>query len=157
MTISSARLLAGALGLMGVVFASAGAFAVDTLDVSVDRASILRAPDGVSTVIVGNPLIADALTQRNNVIVVTGKSFGSTNIMLLDGAGAVISETIVNVNRPNDSSSIVVQRGGKRESFACTPRCEPVLAIGDNPETFGQTAGQIAQRGGMSSGAQKAE
>lgn len=131
------------------------AFAVETaspgsLEVVVDRASVVRAPAGTATVIVGNPMIADATTQKNGVLIVTGKSFGSTNIMLLDGAGAVLSDTVVNVRRANDGS-VVVQRGAKRESFSCNPRCEPTLSIGDTSETFGQTASQITQRTGMSS------
>jgi Flp pilus assembly secretin CpaC len=120
-----------------------------SLEVVVDRASVVRAPAGTATIIIGNPLIADATTQKSGVMIVTGKSFGSTNIMLLDASGAVLSETVVTVKRASDGS-VVVQRGAKRESYACNPRCEPTLAIGDNPETFGLTAGQIAQRGTMS-------
>lgn len=119
------------------------------LDVVVDRATVVRAPTGTATIVIGNPMIADATTQKNGVMIVTGKSFGSTNIMLLDAGGAVLSETVVTVKRANDGG-LVVQRGVKRESYACNPRCEPTLAIGDNPETFGLTAGQISQRGGMS-------
>lgn len=136
-----------------VVLLTLPANALDaTLDVAVDRASVVRAPENTATIIIGNPMIADATNQKNGVLVVTGKSFGSTNIMLLDATGAVLSETIVNVRRANDGGVVVVQRGSKRESFSCTPRCEPVLAIGDNPETFGQTANQITQRGGLSNG-----
>ena len=136
-----------------VVLLTCPANALDaTLDLAVDRASVVRAPENTATIIIGNPMIADATSQKNGVLVVTGKSFGSTNIMLLDSTGAVLSETLVNVRRASDGGTVVVQRGAKRESFSCTPRCEPVLAIGDNPDTFGQTAAQINQRGGMSSG-----
>lgn len=125
--------------------------APSTLEAVVDRASVVRAPAETATVVIGNPLIADATTQKNGVMIVTGKSFGSTNIMLLDSSGAVLSETIVNVRRANDGT-VVVQRGGKRESFACNPRCEPTLSIGDAPEAFSQTAAQITQRSGLSTG-----
>lgn len=143
----------GVSGLLSVLLLSSGAHALDAggFDVSVDRASIMRAPEGTATVIIGNPLIADATTQRNGVLVITGKSFGSTNLMLLDGAGAVLSETLINVRRAVDNT-VVVQRGSKRESYACNPRCEPVLSIGDNAETFGATASQITQRSGLSGG-----
>ncbi|GLK79557.1 pilus assembly protein N-terminal domain-containing protein [Methylopila turkensis] len=131
--------------------AAAAQAAESQLDVTVDRASLMRAPDGVATIVIGNPLIADATTQRNGVIVVTGKSFGSTNIVLLDARGEVLSETIVSVAR-GQNNTVMVQRGAKRESFSCNPRCEPVLAIGDNQDTFTTTAGQISQRQGMSVG-----
>ncbi|GLK54811.1 Flp pilus assembly secretin CpaC [Methylopila capsulata] len=145
----AARRIAAACGLM-LVAAPAGA-ANDAIEVTVDRASVIRSPEGTATVIVGNPLIADATSQRNGVLVITGKSFGTTNIMLLDGAGDVLSETLVHVGRAQDGT-IVVQRGGKRESLACTPRCEPVLAVGDSDESFSATASQIAKRSGMSAG-----
>jgi len=150
-TFAAKAMLLGAL-LAGIC--AGPAFALEaTLEVSVDRATVVRAPDTTSTIVIGNPLIADATTQKNGVLVVTGKSFGTTNIMLLDATGAVLSETLVNVKRANDGGVVVVQRGGKRESLSCTPRCEPILAIGDSPEAFGQTAGQINQRSGMSAGA----
>lgn len=140
------------IGALSVVLLTSEAqAAAGVLNVVVDRASVVRAPDNTATVVIGNPLIADATTQKNGVMVVTGKSFGTTNIMLLDVTGAVLSETIVNVGRADDGT-LVVQRGGKRESFACTPRCEPVLSIGDDKETFKATAEQITQRSGMSSG-----
>ncbi len=152
MTSSIAAKLRSPAGLcaLSVVLLTSPAVAMDAaLDVAVDRATVVKAPDGVSTVVIGNPLIADATTQRNGVMVITGKSYGSTNIMLLDASGTVLSETTVTVHRAQDGV-VVVQRGAKRESFACNPRCEPVLAIGDNPETFGATANQITQRTGMS-------
>lgn len=144
----AARRIAAVCGLM---LMAAPAAASDSIEVTVDRASVIRSPEGTSTVIVGNPLIADATSQRNGVLVITGKSFGTTNIMLLDGAGAVLSETLVHVGRSQDGV-VVVQRGAKRESFACTPRCEPALAIGDSTDSFSATAAQISKRADMSAG-----
>ncbi|RXF73649.1 pilus assembly protein N-terminal domain-containing protein [Hansschlegelia zhihuaiae] len=141
-----------ALGVSSVLILTGPAVAVEaTINVAVDHASVVRAPDNVATVIVGNPMIADATTQKNGVVVITGKTFGSTNVMLLDGAGAVLSETIVNVRRAPETT-LVVQRGNTRESFSCTPRCDPLLTIGDEKEIFKDTANQIAQRGGLSTG-----
>lgn len=143
---------AATLSVVVLTSSVAAETAPSTLEAVVDRASVVRAPAETATVVIGNPLIADATTQKNGVMIVTGKSFGSTNIMLLDASGAVLSETIVNVRRGNDGT-VVVQRGGKRESFACNPRCEPTLSIGDAQETFSQTAAQITQRSGLSTGA----
>lgn len=140
-------------GAASVVLLTGSAYALETtLEVAVDRATVVRAPDNTATIVIGNPLIADATTQKNGVLVVTGKSFGSTNIMLLDASGAVLSETLVSVRQAKDAGVVVVQRGAKRESLSCNPRCEPILAIGDSPDVFGQTAGQINQRSGMSAG-----
>lgn len=140
------------LGALSVVLLTVAAHSSDqTLRVQVDRASVVRAPDNTATVVIGNPLIADAITQKNGVLVVTGKSFGSTNIMLLDAAGTVLSETIVYVGAASDGR-MVVHRGTSRETFSCNPRCEVVLGIGDNKDIFKDTADQITQRGNMSTG-----
>ncbi|WP_020179735.1 pilus assembly protein N-terminal domain-containing protein [Methylopila sp. M107] len=145
-----ARELRFAAAAAAVLIAGQAKALDDTLDVVVDRATVVRAPANTATIIIGNPLIADAATQKSGVLVVTGKSFGSTNFMVLDASGAVLSETTVNVRRAPEG--LVVQRGVKRESYACAPRCEPVLAIGDNTESFGQTANQIQQRSNLSVG-----
>lgn len=140
------------LGMLSALLLTSAAQGADNaVEVTVDRASVLRAPQGMSTVIIGNPLIADVTSQRNGVLVVTGKSFGTTNVMMLDATGQVLSESLITVRRAQDGV-VVVQRGAKRESMACNPRCEPVLAIGDSAEAFGATAGQITQRSGLSSG-----
>ena len=52
------------------------AFAADTLDVILDQAQILRLPDRVGTIVVGNPLIADVTVQAGGLMVVTGKGYG---------------------------------------------------------------------------------
>ena len=140
-----------ACAVTAVLLAPAAQAAESPLEITVDRATLMRSPDKTATVIIGNPLIADATTQGNGVLVITGKSFGSTNIMMLDSAGEVLSETLVNVRRGHDGV-VLVQRGSKRESLACTPRCEPVLAIGDSAESFAATASQITQRSGLSVG-----
>lgn len=131
--------------------ATAATAANGSVDVTVDRASIIRAPEGTATIVIGNPMIADATVQKNGVLIITGKSFGSTNIMLLNGAGDVVSETLVNVRRALDGV-VTVQRAGKRESLSCTPSCEPVLAVGDEKDAFETAAEQIAQRAGLASG-----
>lgn len=143
---------AAVLGALSALLLIPVARAADgALEVTVDRASILRAPQGMATVIVGNPFIADITSQRNGVLVVTGKSYGTTNVMTLDASGQVLSETLVTVTRGQDNM-VTVQRGVTRESMACNPRCEPVLSIGDTKDRFEATAGQITQRAGLATG-----
>ena len=60
----------------------------DAVDVPVDQARIMKLPDGVATIVIGNPLIADAALQAGGMLVVTGKGYGSTNMLALDRTGA---------------------------------------------------------------------
>ncbi|MBC8093522.1 MAG: pilus assembly protein N-terminal domain-containing protein, partial [Pseudonocardia sp.] len=94
--------------------------------VMIDNAKIIRLPDRTQTVIVGNPAIADVTTQRNGIVVVTGKSYGVTNLIALDGAGNLLAESQLKVQAPRESV-VTVQRGLERESYSCTPNCQPSL------------------------------
>ena len=107
------------------------------LSVTVDQARIVRLPDRSQTVVVGNPAIADFSIQKNGIVVVTGKSFGVTNIIALDSAGNVLAESTVSVNAPTNGI-MVVQRGFDRQSYACTPVCQPSVVLGDANAYFNE-------------------
>jgi Flp pilus assembly secretin CpaC len=47
--------------------------AAETMDVALDQASLMKLPDKVSTIVVGNPMIADVAIQSGGLVVVTGK------------------------------------------------------------------------------------
>lgn len=117
----------------------------ETLTVSVDQATVTRMPDRVTTIVVGNPLIADVSVQANGLMVVTGKGYGATNVMALDRSGAVLMNTLVQVQGPRDNI-VVVQRGVERETYSCQPRCERRITLGDGPEYFNATISQVGSR-----------
>jgi hypothetical protein len=114
----------------------------------IDHAKIVRLPERTQTVIVGNPMIADITVQRNGIVVVTGKSYGITNLIALDGAGSMLAESLVSVQAATESI-VVVQRGLDRESYSCTPRCQPSVLLGDASGHFGATSGQVGQRNSL--------
>jgi Flp pilus assembly secretin CpaC len=68
-----------------------------------DQATLVRLPDRVATIVIGNPLIADASIQPGGVMVITGKGYGSTNVIVLDRAGAVLLEKTIEVRGPRDN------------------------------------------------------
>ena len=120
--------------------------ALPVVSVSVDNAKVMRLPERTQTVIVGNPLIADVTLQKNGVVVLTGKSFGATNLIALDTTGAMIAETMIRVEA-SQSSMVTVQRGPtERYSYSCTPVCQPSVQLGDTADFFGQVSGQADQR-----------
>ena len=60
------------------------ALAMETVIVALDRAKIVKVPSGTQTMVIGNPLVADVtLLKGNDTMVLTGRSFGSTNLILL--------------------------------------------------------------------------
>lgn len=122
--------------------------APETIAVVVDYAKVVRLPERTQTVIVGNPFIADVTVQKNGILVVTGKSYGVTNLIALDNTGTMLAETRISVQRP-DQSVVIVQRGFERESYSCTPECMPSLLLGDAQKYFGEVGSQATQRNGL--------
>lgn len=123
----------------------------DSVVVMVDHAKVVRLPEKAQTVIVGNPAIADVSVQRNGVMIVTGKSFGVTNLIALDANGTLLAESMVRVGAASDEV-LTVQRGMDRESYSCNPNCEPSIQMGDAQPFFGRAAGQTTARNALAAG-----
>ena len=143
--------LASAAAELGGPAAAAPANGQPPLTVMIDHAKVVKLPERTQTVIVGNPIIADVTVQRNGIMVVTGKSYGVTNLIALDGAGILLSESLISVQAPTESL-VTVQRGLERESYSCTPNCQPSLLLGDANKYFGEVGGQATQRNGLATG-----
>ncbi len=143
--------IALALSLFGLTFALPNqALAAETLAVTVDQATIMKLPEKVATIVVGNPLIADVAVQSGGLVVVTGKGYGSTNLIALDRTGAVLMERSVVVRGATDQS-VQVYRGVERETYSCTPDCERRITLGDSMPYFQATIDQAENRNGKAS------
>ena len=123
----------------------------DTITVAVDSAYIMKLPDKVATIVIGNPLIADAALQSGGILVVTGKGFGSTNLLVLDRAGKTIMDKTVQVLSPVGTDLVVLYRGMTRETYTCSPDCERRITLGDDTKFFSDT---LTQSGSRASAAQ---
>src|SRR5262245_18760605 len=75
-----------ALGLIAALGPSRAAAA--DIEVIIDQAKLIKLPERVATLVIGNPLIADASVQSGGLVVITGKSYGATNFIALDRFGA---------------------------------------------------------------------
>lgn len=136
----------GALATASLLIAllPAGGAAAQDLIVKYDQSQLMRLPRPVSEIIVGNPTIADVTVQSGDLLVVTGKTFGITNVIALDADRNVIKDQRVIVAR-EDARMINLQKGGKRESYNCaTTSCNPSLVVGDEPGYF-DAVGKMAQ------------
>lgn len=113
--------------------------------VTVDKAKVFRIEEPASTVIVGNPFIADVSMQDRYTVVVTGKAFGSTNLVILDDTNQPIIEETLLV-RATDKHSVTVTRGTSLASYSCSPVCEPTLRLGSDGDKFKELVEQFSQR-----------
>ena len=127
-----------ALGLLGSAVAPIAALAADApINVTVNMARILRINASAATVIVGNPGIADVLIQDPQTLVLTGKSYGQTNLIVLDSAGTPIADTIIEVVQMQ-AGTLTVFQGQARTSLACAPVCQNTITMGDDPGFSGE-------------------
>ena len=109
--------------------AEAGAAPVS---VKVNMARILRISAPANTVIVGNPRVADVTIQDPQTLVLTGKSFGQTNLIVLDAQGNPIADTLIEVVQAQ-ADLVTVYMGSARTTLACAPVCQPTIMLGDDP------------------------
>jgi Flp pilus assembly secretin CpaC len=127
------------------VILAAPARAAEPVIVELDQATIAKLPERVSTIVIGNPLIADVALQAGGLMVITGKGYGTTNMIMLDRGGAVLSEQSIRVLGPQENV-VVVYRGVNRESYSCAPLCERRVTLGDTPDFFEPTLAQTTNR-----------
>jgi Flp pilus assembly secretin CpaC len=147
-TTAIARAATCILSLSAVTLASSAAFAQapstvgverrGDLVVNFDQSTLLQLSRPADLVIVGNPSIADVAIQSGTLLVITGKSFGITNIIVLDSERKVIQDQRLMVRRDEDKV-VNLLRGKDRQTWNCAGgQCNPTLTVGDDPVYFGQ-------------------
>jgi Flp pilus assembly secretin CpaC len=147
----SAILIALALSsAAGGYVSTASADDAGTIDVVLNQAKVMHISRPADVVIIGNPAIADATIQDNQTLIITGHSFGTTNLIVLDSSGQPIASGILTVKPPNDQVVTIYKRAA-RQTFSCTPDCSPVVAVGDTADVFNGVAAQIQQQNTISS------
>lgn len=121
---SIAALLRPAL-LAGLLLA-AGAASAQTLNVEIDRSARVALTGSAASVIVGNPAIADVTVVDANTLFVTGKGYGVTEIVAVDGVGRTIFQGEVVVTG-GSTGSVRVWRGAQATELACAASCAPSI------------------------------
>ena len=116
------------LGLsLGLAVAIAAATAMPALaagiEVTMNQAKVVKLSREADTIIIGNPDIADASVQDASTIVLTGRGFGVTNLVILDDAGAPIIDEQVTVTR-STAETVRIYRRATVQTLSCTPYCE---------------------------------
>jgi Flp pilus assembly secretin CpaC len=123
----------------------------EDLIVKYDQSQILRLTRPAAEIIIGNPSIADVTIQSGNILVVTGKSYGITNIIALDGERNVIQDQRISVRR-DEVGVVNLMRGTARQTYACLPQCNPTITLGDDIGFMSQTISSARDKISFSEG-----
>ncbi len=118
-----------AAGLFCAALTLSGAAAAEDITVKTDETMLIKVSGKPGTVAVGNPSIADATFENGNLFI-TGRSFGSTNLIVLDQNGKELANLSISV-QSGGNNNIVVFGAGLRKSMACAPLCEASVQPGD--------------------------
>jgi Flp pilus assembly secretin CpaC len=105
----------------GVVLA--GPTQAEPIRVLMNQAKIVKLARPADTIVIGNPLIADASVQDASTIVLTGKGFGVTNLVILDAEGTPIVDEEIVVSR-HVANSVRIYRRSEVQTLSCAPFCE---------------------------------
>ncbi|MGQ0532173.1 MAG: pilus assembly protein N-terminal domain-containing protein, partial [Caulobacteraceae bacterium] len=98
--------------------------------VALDQAFPIRLSEAAEGVAIGNPAIAGVSVQNDMFLFVTGRSYGSTNLVVVGGNGRVLYSGRVVVT-PDETDVVMVTRGNETARLECTPLCRPRPDIGD--------------------------
>ncbi len=152
-----ARLVSTVLffGTMILVPNAVVAQGVEMIPITLDQATILRLEAPATSLVIGNPAIADAIVQDGKTLVITGKGYGSTNLIGLDTNGRQLFERQLVVRAP-EQTLVTIYRGTAgalnvdRETVSCAPKCQPAVMIGDSGTAFSGALGQTSSRNSLS-------
>ena len=123
------------LAVIGLAIALAPAAMADPFKVQVDQTVALKLAAPANSVIVGNATVADVAVHDANTLLITGKAFGTTNLVVLDRSGRTIWENTLAVVGGAESELTIV-RGDGTYTFSCVGKCRATPMVGDVPEHF---------------------
>lgn len=115
------RRLTAALAAFALL-AVAAPVAAESLAVPLDQVVRLGLRGSAADVLIGNAAIADVALVDERTLAVTGKAYGSTNLIVLDAARRTLFSGQVTVT--SSGSQVTVHRGATEQRYACVQRCE---------------------------------
>jgi Flp pilus assembly secretin CpaC len=136
---------------MALVLAAAPVALADPFKLTVDQTVALKIPGAANSVVVGNASVADVAVHDSNTLLVTGKSFGTTNLMVLDSAGRTIYANQLSVGGQADTDMTIVRAGGTY-TYSCIEKCRSTATVGDASSYFQETLQTLQSKSGAAKG-----
>lgn len=131
------------------------AIAGEAISIETDQTRTIVIPSIPGAIVIGNPLIADVSVQGNKLFVL-GRSFGTTNMVVLNVQGEEVANFEISVKHVTDNA-VSLYRAGYRQSYNCAPMCESELQIGDEFEYFKTVAEETKKKVELATGQDSAK
>jgi Flp pilus assembly secretin CpaC len=110
--------IVAAIALIG-----ATADAASRVNVGVNQSLRIGVNGSAANVVVSNTAIADVTVVDAHSVIVQGKGYGSTQVMVFDTTGRLLLDSVVTVTAPPEGQ-MTLYRGGVAQQYNCSPRCE---------------------------------
>ena len=113
---------------VAMVRTPASASALNLVPLMVDFAKIIQLDGDIGSIVLGNSAIADATLTNGRMIVLTGKSIGMTNMIILGVDNLMLAEMTLQVSG-RKPGTVTVRRALDMQSYACeTGLCKSTQA-----------------------------
>lgn len=142
-------LIAAALALLALA-AQVSTAGAATISAVIDQGVRITLPAGARDVMIGNPAIADINVVDSRTAVIQGRSYGATNLMIIDARGRTLQNSPIVVRAPS-GNHVSLYRGpgagaavANVANYACAPRCERTPMPGELDSEYSRFAGSFS-------------
>lgn len=130
---ASLRVVAVAAMIGALLAPSASLAQSGRMNVGVDQSERVQLRGAASSVIVGNPQIADVTVVDANTLFVIGKGYGVTEVVAVDALGRTLFQSQVVVSAAGGGGAVRVWRGAQVTEMACGQSCSPASRSPSGP------------------------
>jgi hypothetical protein len=123
--IRSARSILTAATLVCAMAALPHRAAAQAFSVPVSESRPLSLPGSATDVLVGDPAIADVTVVDHHHLLIHGKAFGRTNLVVMDSSGRTLFTGPIVVSA-SDEDHVSLFRGAQQSDYSCAARCERI-------------------------------
>ena len=127
------------------------ALAAEPFKVALDQTVSMALSHPAASVALGNATVADVTVSDANTLLITGKAFGTTNLLVLDRNGRTILQTQLVVSADN-VGQLTIYRGTGTNTYSCIEKCRPAPVVGDAADFYGNTMGTIQSKAATAAG-----
>ncbi len=139
--------------VLALGIALAPAALAEPFKVSVDQTVTLRLSAPANSVVIGNATVADVAVHDPMTLLVTGKTFGSTNLLVLDRTGRTIYSNMLAV-ADSDPNELTIIRGstGAINTYSCFDKCRATPKVGDEAAHFSEVMATVTGKDAAAKG-----
>jgi hypothetical protein len=113
--------------VLGISVSAALAGGSEVVQINQSRRFPLRGD--AATVVVGDPTVADVTMADAHSVIVMGRGYGATQVLVSDHAGHILFASKITVVAP-DAGRVTVYRAGNESNFGCDGgRCHQLATV----------------------------